>query len=133
MERIERPLIWCKKLPNKAVGSKRQVFDLPQPKLEVTEHQIGEIECCGCVQQGEYPPNVRASVQYGAGVRALLTKVSVKHKMPLEQIYCLFADLYGYELNSETVGTALKEGCELACPLEERIVDAVETGGSSPF
>ena len=96
MERIERTLIWCKKLPNKAAGSKRQVFDLPQPKLEVTEHQIGEIECCGCAQQGEYPPEIRAGMQYRAGVRALVTKLSVEHKMPLEQICCLFADLYGY-------------------------------------
>ena len=126
MERIERTLIWCKRLPNKAAGSKRQVFDLPQPKLEVTEHQIGEIECCGCAQQGEYPPEIRASMQYGAEVRALLTKVSVKHKMPLEQSYCLFADLYGYELNSETVETALEEGYELACPLEESIVEQLK-------
>jgi transposase len=108
------------------VVSKRQVFDLPQPKLEVTEHQIGEIECCGCVQQGEYPPDVRASVQYGAGVRALVTKLSVDHKMPLEQICCLFADLYGYELNSETVETALEEGYELARPLEESIVEQLK-------
>jgi transposase len=45
---------------------------------------------------------VCASVQYGPGVRALVTKLSVDHKMPLEQISCLFTDLYGYELNSET-------------------------------
>jgi transposase len=108
------------------VVNKRQVFDLPQPKLEVTEHQIGEIECCGCVQQGEYPPDVRASVQYGAGVRALVTKLSVDHKMPLEQICSLFADLYGYELNSETVETALEEGYELARPLEESIVEQLK-------
>ncbi len=115
------------------VVSKRQVFDLPEPKLEVTEHQIGEIECCGCVQQGEYPPDVRASVQYGAGVRALVTKLSVDHKMPLEQICCLFADLYGYELNSETVETALEEGYELACPLEESVVEQLKQAETVHF
>jgi hypothetical protein len=25
----------------------RQVFDWPEPKLEVTEHCIGQVECCG--------------------------------------------------------------------------------------
>ena len=25
----------------------RQLFDLPEPKLEVTEHRLGQIECCG--------------------------------------------------------------------------------------
>jgi len=44
------------------VVSKRQVLALPQPKREVTEHQMGDIECCGCVQQGEDPPAIRASV-----------------------------------------------------------------------
>ncbi len=50
----------------------------------------------------------------GVGDQAL----SVDHKMPLEQISRLFADLYGYELNSETVETTLEQGYELAAPLE---------------
>jgi regulator of replication initiation timing len=32
----------------------RQVFYLPQPKLEVTEHQLCEIYCCGVKHRGEY-------------------------------------------------------------------------------
>jgi transposase len=51
-------------------------------------------------------------------VRALVVKLSVDHKLPLEQICCLFGDLYGYELNSETVEKALEEGYALAAPLE---------------
>ena len=31
----------------------RQVFDLPEPKLEVTEHQLGQITCCGIAQRGD--------------------------------------------------------------------------------
>lgn len=100
------------------VVSKRQVFDLPEPKLEVTEHRLGEIECCGQAQGGEYPAYVTNNVQYGPGVRALVTKLSVDHKMPLEQISRLFTDLYGYELNSETVETALEQGYNQAAPLE---------------
>jgi transposase len=100
------------------VVSRRQVFDLPEPKLEVTEHQLGCIECCGQKQHGEYPADVRSNVQYGPAVRALVVKLSVDHRMPLEQIGCLFSDLYGYELNSETVEKALEEGYELAASLE---------------
>lgn len=100
------------------VVSRRQVFDLPEPKLEVTEHRLGEIECCGQAQRGEYPPYVTQAVQYGPGVRALVSKLSVDHKMPFEQIRRLFTDLYGYALNSETIETALEQGYELAAPLE---------------
>jgi len=115
------------------VVSKRQVFDLPEPRLEVTEHRLGQIECCGQVQWGEYPPDVTASVQYGPGVRALVTKLSVDHKMPLEQICRLFTDLYGYELNSETVETALEQGYELAASVEATTIEQLKQAKVAHF
>jgi len=108
------------------VVSKRQVFDLPEPKLEVTEHWLGRVECCGQSQRGKYPAYVSAGVQYGPGVRAWVTKLSVDHKMPLEQICQLFTDMYGYELNSETVETALEQGYELAAPLEAATLEQLK-------
>jgi transposase len=108
------------------VVSKRQVFALPQPKREVTEHQMGDIECCGCVQQGEYPLAIRASVPSGAGGRGLVTNLSGAHKMPLAQLCCRFADFYGDELKSETVETALAAGDELARPLEASMVEQLQ-------
>ncbi len=108
------------------VVSRRQVFDIPQPRLEVTEHRLGQVECCGQKQQGEYPDDGRSSVQYGSGVRALVVKLSVDHKMPLEQIGVLFKDLFGYERNSETVEKALEEGYELAASLEAEIKEQLK-------
>lgn len=102
------------------VVQSRQVFDLPAPKLEVTEHRLGQIQCCGWLQRGEYPVEVTTSVQYGPGVRALVTKLSGEHKMPLAQIGHLFADLYGYALNSATVEAALALGYALAEPVERQ-------------
>lgn len=40
---------------------RRRVCDLPEPKLEATEHQ-GEIKTCGCVNCAVFPPEA-ASVQ----------------------------------------------------------------------
>jgi transposase len=108
------------------VVSRRQVFDVPEPKLEVTEHQLGLVECCGQSQRGEYPAYVSASVQYGPGVRAWVTKLSVDHKMPLEQICQLFTDLYGYALNSETVEGALEQGYGLAASLEAATLEQLK-------
>lgn len=132
LRQVEQPDWMCVHLPRQCkicgrgiaadaaheVVSRRQVFDLPAPKLEVTEHRLGCIECCGQKQYGEYPGAVRSPVQYGPGVQALVVKLSVDHKLPLEQVCCLFSDLYGYELNSETVEKALEEGYELAASLE---------------
>lgn len=112
---------------------KRQVFDLPEPKLEVCEHQLGQVECCGQEQHGQYPAYVKARVQYGPGVRALVTKLSVEHKMPLEQISSHFMDMYGYELNSETTETALEQGYCLAEPLEVSIVEQLKKAEVAHF
>lgn len=98
----------------------RQVFDLPEPKLEVTEHRLGQVECCGILQFGEYPVEVTASVQYGPRVRALITKLSVDHKMPLKPISQLFEDMYGSELNSATIEDTLARGYNLAEAIESQ-------------
>ena len=104
------------------VVSCRQVFDLPEPKLEVSEHRLAQVKCsCGCVQTGRCPPQVSASVQYGCGGRALVTKLSVDHRMPLGQISRLFEDLYGYELNSTTIEQALRRGYELGESIQAQI------------
>jgi len=37
--------------------TRRQVFDLPKPRLEVVEYQLLAHTCgCGCVTQGQFPP-----------------------------------------------------------------------------
>jgi len=102
------------------VGS-RQVFDLPSPKLEVIDHRLGQIKCCGEKQRGEYPVNVTAAVQYGENVKALIVKLSIDHKMPIEQISQLFEDTYGYKLNSTTIEETLKQCYELAEPIEQQV------------
>ena len=111
----------------------RQVFDLPEPKLEVTEHRIGQVECCGIAQCGEYPADVRASVQYGAGVRALVAKLSVDHKMPLEQISQLLEDMYGYDLNSATIENILELGYKLAEPIESESMTSLRESATVHF
>jgi transposase len=108
------------------VVSKRQVVALPQPKRAVTEHQMGDIEGCGCVQQGADPPAIRASVPSGAGGRVLVTNLSGAHNMPLAQLCCLVADCYGDEVKSEPVETALAAGDEVARPLEARSVEPLQ-------
>jgi transposase len=115
------------------VVGKRQVFDLPEPKLEVTEHRLGEVTCCGVAQSGVYPAHVTTPVQYGPGVRALVTQLAVAHNMPLGQISRLFADLYGYALNERTVENALEEGYDLAESVEEAIKAQLEKAEVAHF
>lgn len=103
------------------VIEKRQVFDLPPVRLEVTEHQLGGVDCCGMVHKGSFPELVKAPVQYGAGVKAYTTMLSVDYRMPLERISLLFADRYGYDINSGTILKSLKDGYKLFDVTEQSI------------
>lgn len=92
------------------VIEKRQVFDLPEPKLEVTEHQKLTCTCskCGEINEGVFPDGVNAHVQYGTGIRALVVLLNIAFKLPLKKIRTLFGDLYGYAINDSTIINAVK-------------------------
>ena len=65
MSRVDPSSIYLKEV--------RQVFDLPEPKLEVLEHQVFEGSCrsCGKKVSGSFPEAVKSPVQDGYGVKAL--------------------------------------------------------------
>jgi transposase len=85
--------------------ARRQVFDLPEPRLEVTEYQVAQVECPGCgkLHRGIFPSRVKAQAQYGYHVKALVTLLNTEYKLPFEKIQTLFQDLYGYPINEGTI------------------------------
>ncbi len=83
---------------------RRQIFDLPEPKLEITEHQLLGCSCPNCrrLNVGEFPAEVPSRVQYGNGVRALSVLLNTGLNMPLGKVRQFFADIFGYDLNDST-------------------------------
>ena len=67
-----------------SVSETRQVFDLPQPYLEVIEHQLLKGQCpkCGKWHKGSAPEGVNAPVQYGNGVKAFAVLLNVDYRIP---------------------------------------------------
>lgn len=86
----------------------RQVFDFPQPHLEITEYQIYKATCpaCGILHKGVAPEGVNAPVQYGNKVKAYVVLLNVHFKLPFKKIQLLFKDLFGYSINESTVYSA---------------------------
>ncbi len=94
------------------LSEKRQVFDLPQPKLEVTEYQIHKAKCpiCGMSNKGSVPEGIKAPTQYGNGVKSYVVMLNVHYKLPYKKIQLLFKDLFGYPINESTIFSA-SENC----------------------
>jgi len=89
--------------------SRRQVFDIPDPKLEVTEYRQYACNCpdCGQWNKGEFPQEVPAPVQYGAGVQALVSILNTKYHLSYQHIEELFGDLFNQALHTSTIQSTL--------------------------
>ena len=64
----------------------RQVLDLPEVRLRVTEHRAERRRCaCGHITAGVLPAAARGAACYGPGVRALGAYVGVWQHVPVQR------------------------------------------------
>lgn len=65
--------------------TRRQVFDLPQIRLEVTEHRCERKTCptCATITTAEAPKGAEQPTQYGLRLSALAVYLSVGHFVPV--------------------------------------------------
>jgi transposase len=109
---------------------KRQVFDLPEIKLEVTEHQAEVKTCpaCGRVNHGEFPEDVTQPTQYGPRIRAQMVYFNVYHFIPLSRTAEIISELYQQDISDGTVFAAAVELAGHVAGVIEQIKDhLVET------
>jgi len=88
----------------------RQVFDLPEQHLLVTEHQAEIKFChyCGRRVTAAFPAEVQAPVQYGPKLLAWWTYLKVQQMIPLERICQMTADFFKIPVSEATLQSALQ-------------------------
>ena len=108
--------------------SRRQVFDLPQAALEVTEHwaQVRRCGACGARTKGRFPRGVNAPAQYGERVRAVATYLHKYQLLPFARTGEAMRDLFGCAISPGTVHTTRHRCAEKLVGVEERIKQGIK-------
>jgi transposase len=117
----------------------RQVHDLPEIKLQVTEYQAEVKVCPHCQQrsQAKFPEHVKGQVQYGPRVHGLATYLNVAHFIPLERTCDILEAVCGARPSEGTLVLNLQVAHERlagfekslqAALLKEQVLHADETG-----
>lgn len=84
---------------------RRQVFDLPELRPHVIEHELVERECgCGTRTRATAPDGVNAPVQYGPRVSAAAVYLYAGQFLSKDRTATALAELVGIPISAGTVG-----------------------------
>jgi len=123
LEKVENPdeIIECKTPKTCSCGCNmdyaettkktRQVFDIPMPKIKVTEYVTYEALCPGCgkIHKTEFPNEVSQPTQYGENMQALMNYLTQYQLLPLERAAEAIKNITGQSISEGTlVNTAKK-------------------------
>ena len=113
---------------------RRQVFDIPPVKVEVTEHRGEKKSCpkCGHANTAAFPKETTAGAIYGSRLRAIAVYLSRYQLLPYERTTELMSDLFGASLSPATVlraNTLMYENLHEAEVIIEETACAQEVAG----
>lgn len=84
--------------------TRRQVFDIPEPKVEVTEHQCEVKQCprCGTTTTARFPDGLTKAVQYGKNLKSIAMYLKQYQLLPSDRLQETLRDLFGCSLSEGT-------------------------------
>jgi transposase len=107
---------------------RRQVIDLPEIKLQITEHRAEVRRCpkCGGRTKAQFPVDVRARVRYGPKLRARAVYLLQYQLLPYERSCELLKDWFGYRPSAATLERSVKECSNNLIRAEAQIKGAIK-------
>lgn len=113
---------------------RRQVFDVPETTVSVTEHELHVLACsCGRLTRAQAPADATAPAVYGPNVTALAAYLSAQHHIPVGRIVEVLADIAGIEVSTGWVTDACERAGQAVAPANEAIKDAIADAGVAHF
>ena len=107
--------------------SKRQVFDIPESTIEVTEHQALTKRCtCGHINTAPFPKEVTASACYGKRIQGFSTYLSNQHFIPEDRLQTIFKDLFVLSVSTGSIAAFNARLAESIAPQQDQVLEDVK-------
>jgi transposase len=106
---------------------RRQVVDVPAPRLLVQEHQAERKQCPSCQQitAAPFPVGVEARVQYGMRLGATAVYLVQQQLLPWARACEVLSDLVGVQISEGTLASLIERCAENLSEVEAHIKDAL--------
>jgi transposase len=106
---------------------KRQVFDLPERLLRVTEHRACVHACPRCRAQtrAAFPQGVVSPAQYGERVRAAAVYLNAQQLLPEQRTAQVLADLFGAAACGASVADWVRAKAQALAPIYRALGESV--------
>ena len=106
---------------------KRQVFDIPTPRIEVTEHQaVVKICSCGHRNVAQFPGGVNAPVQYGDRVNALSVYLNQRQFIPEDRVQEFFDDVFELPISAATIAVMSSNFASEAASVQNQVFEELK-------
>jgi transposase len=112
---------------------RRQVFDLPPMRVQVTEHQLIARRCgCGATTCGVAPEGVSAPASYGPRITAIILYLYVGQFLSKQRTAHALSELFGTPVSAGTVSAMTERAAddldEFTGVVRDRVAAAVVAG-----
>ena len=106
---------------------RRQVFDIPKPTVEVTEHEVRSRRCaCGRVTAGRAPAGVDAPASYGPYLAAICSYLYAGQFLSKNRTADALSELFGVPPSGGTVAAFVKR--HAADVRASGVIEAIKAG-----
>jgi transposase len=106
---------------------RRQVVDIPVPRVLVREYRSEQKQCPHCQQftVAPFPQAVRAPIQYGATIGAMGVYLVQQHLVPLARTCEILEDLLGVSMSEGTLCSLIERCTQNLASVETHLKEAL--------
>src|SRR6266566_4468703 len=107
---------------------RRQVVDLPLPRVLVREYRAEQKQCPHCQQitRAAFPAGVQAPIQYGPNVGAAAVYLVEQQLLPLARTSEVMSDLLGVQMSEGNVCDLITQCARQLVTVEQQIKEALK-------